>query len=83
MQEPIMQEPVIQWGAIALFGSILFGWVAINLLMQWQERKRRRLARGFRNMKSVAHRQRERARRVKWGDPAPNRNVAGRAPGWR
>ena len=55
-----MQEPVIQWGAIALFGSILFGWVAIKLLMEWQERKRRRIARGFRSMRSVAHHQRER-----------------------
>ncbi len=63
-----MHEPVIQWGAIALFGSIMFGWVAIHLLIQWQERKRRRISRGFRNMKSVAHHQRERARRVKWAD---------------
>lgn len=76
-----MNEPVIQWGAIALFGSILFGYVAIHLLMQWQERKRRRISRGFRNMRSVAHHQRERARTVKWGNSpqAP----AQRNAGWR
>lgn len=68
-----MNEPVIQWGAIGLFGSIMFGWIAIALLMQWQERKRRRLARGFRSMRSTAHHQRERARQVRWGDHRPNK----------
>lgn len=62
-----MQEPVIQWGAIGIFGAILFGWAAINLLMQWQEHRRRRISRGFRNMRSNAHHQRARARRVRWG----------------
>ncbi|PCE43051.1 hypothetical protein [Rhizorhabdus dicambivorans] len=80
-----MYEPVIHWGAIAMFGSILFGWIAINLVMQWHERRKRRLSRGFRSMKSVASRQRERARRVKWADPRPAaaRGPAQRNAGWR
>jgi hypothetical protein len=79
----------IQWGAIGLFGSLLLGWLAIHLLMQWQEHKRRRLARGFRNMKSTAHHQRERARRAKWGDhagtsrPGAIRVTAKGEAGWR
>ncbi len=83
-----MQEPVIQWGAIGIFGSILLGWVAISLLMQWQERKRRRISRGFRNMRSTAHHQRERSRRVRWGEQQPAGPVATQHPvqrnvGWR
>jgi len=65
-----MHEPIIQWAGIAMFASAAIGYLAIHGLMRWQDCRRRRLARGFRNMKSIAHVQRSRARQVRWGDTA-------------
>ena len=78
-----MNEPMFQLGAIGLFGSILLGNLAIRLLIAWQKRKRRRLARGFRNMRSPAHLQRQRARQPKWAEHHPGRAAAQRGAGWR
>lgn len=73
-----MQEQAIQWGAISLFGSVVLGFLLINLGMRWREKQRRRYARGFRNMKSTAQQQRERTRRSEW-QQAPRSSQRG----WR
>ncbi|KQX19689.1 hypothetical protein ASD39_16100 [Sphingomonas sp. Root50] len=61
-----MQEQAIQWGAIAVVGSIMLGSLIVNLGLHWREKQHRRRARGFRNMKSMAQQQRERVRRPDW-----------------
>lgn len=78
-----MQEPAIQWGAIAVFGSIVIGSLLINLGLRWREHQRRRLARGFRNMRSLGGQQRERMRRSPWQQQPASRRKAGQAGGWR
>jgi len=77
-----VQEPVIQWGAIALFSSIVIGSLLINLGLRWRAHQRRRTARGFRNMKSVGQHHRDRTRvRSEWQQPV--HRPSQRAGGWR
>jgi peptidoglycan/LPS O-acetylase OafA/YrhL len=64
----VINEPIIQWGALSLFGSVILGWISIAVVHDWRERRRRRYARGFRAMKSPAQVQRERAQRARWGN---------------
>ncbi|MFP5455329.1 MAG: hypothetical protein ACLGHK_07505 [Alphaproteobacteria bacterium] len=64
----MINEPIVQWGALTLFGSVILGWVMIALFHDWRERRRRCYARGFRTMKSTAQVQRERAQRARWGN---------------
>lgn len=64
----MINDPIVQWGALSLFGSVILGWVLIALFHDWRERRRRRFARGFRTMKSPAQVQRERAQRARWGN---------------
>ena len=73
-----MEEQAIQWGAIAVFGTVVLGSLLLNLGLRWHQRQRRRRARGFRNMKSMAQKQRERARRPDWRQ-APGSSTRG----WR
>lgn len=64
----MINDPIIQWGALSLFGSVIVGWVVIAAVHEWREKRRRRYARGFRTMKSPAQVQRERAQRARWGN---------------
>ncbi|WP_226946706.1 hypothetical protein [Rhizorhabdus phycosphaerae] len=67
----MFNDPIIQWGALSLFGSVIVGWVVIAVVHEWREKRRRRYARGFRAMKSPAQVQRERAQRARWGNSEP------------
>lgn len=68
-----MQEPVIQWSAIAVFSSIVVGYLAIHAMIWLHEKRRRRQARGFRDMRSIAQVQRNRAQRSGWQQTSVNR----------
>nr|WP_047168390.1 hypothetical protein [Sphingomonas sp. Y57] len=73
-----MEKQAMQWGVVAVFGTIMLGSLLLNLGLRWHQRQRRRRARGFRNMKSMAQTQRERARRPDWRQASP-----GSGRGWR
>jgi len=74
-----MQDNAIQWGAIAIFGSVMLGILLVNVHLKWREKQRRRRSRGFRNMKSVAQKQRERGHmQARWQEP-----MHGTQRGWR
>lgn len=79
MLQMFVNEPIVQWGAISLVGSLALGWLVIHGGMMWSERRRRRMTRGFRNMKSTAQFQRERAEGARWRQPP----VSNQVEGWR
>lgn len=68
-----MQEPIIQWGALTLFASVICGYFVIHAVIRLREQRRRRQARGFRNMRSIAQVQRARAQRSGWAQTSVNR----------
>jgi len=61
-----MGDPRINWGAIGLFMAIVAGYLAVHAWMAWRERRKRKVKRGFRTMKSAAQRQRERSKKGNW-----------------
>lgn len=68
-----MQEPVIQWSAIVVFGSTMLGYLVIHAMIWLREKRHRRRARGFRDMRSIAQVQRNRAQRSGWQQTSVNR----------
>lgn len=65
----LIHEPLVQTIALSLVGSLVLGWLVIHGGVMWSERRRRRMTRGFRTMKSTAQFQRERGRGARWRQP--------------